>query len=166
MVRLVVVRGRVTVRRAVAAPHLSAGEADAEMQPLAARAQALFAPFDRRGQLAQLDLIAVEADAHLVTIVRRLMSMEELPATALVAPVGLPGRLHRAHRETLAFRRRHDRPQLPARADPELGEHLSQMPFDGSRADEELRANLGVRKPVAWKPRDLPLLRRQVIRFL
>jgi hypothetical protein len=29
---------------------------------------------------------------------------------------------------------------LPARADPELGEHLAQMPFDRGRAEEQLRA--------------------------
>src|SRR5258708_21926628 len=34
--------------------------------------------------------------------------------------------------------------QRPARADPELGEHLAQVPFDGSGGREQLGANLGV----------------------
>ena len=39
------------------------------------------------------------------------------------------------------------RAKLPARADAELREHLVQMPFDGAGADEELRADLRVRRP-------------------
>ena len=48
--------------------------------------------------------------------------------------------------------------QLLARADPELGEHLAQVPLDGARAEEQLRADLGVRQAVARQPGDVLLL--------
>ena len=50
-------------------------------------------------------------------------------------------------------------PKLPTRGNAELGEDLAQMPFDGARADEELRADLRIREAVACEPRDLLLLR-------
>ena len=40
------------------------------------------------------------------------------------------------------------RAELPARADAELAEHLAQVPLDGARAEEQLRADLRVRLPV------------------
>ena len=49
-----------------------------------------------------------------------------------------------------------------ARADVELGEHLVQVVLDGARADEQPRADLRVREPVAREPRDLGLLRGQL----
>src|ERR1700730_5973973 len=45
-----------------------------------------------------------------------------------------------------------------AGGDPELGEDLPQVPFDGPCADEQLRANLWVRPSVPGKPRDVLLL--------
>jgi hypothetical protein len=53
--------------------------------------------------------------------------------------------------------------QLPARADPELHEHLAQVPFDGAAAEEEARADLRVRQPITGEPRDLALLRSQIV---
>src|ERR1700738_848520 len=50
-----------------------------------------------------------------------------------------------------------DRAELPARRDAELDEDLPQVPFDGVRADEQLRADLLIRQAVAGQPRDLPL---------
>src|SRR4030088_1323101 len=47
--------------------------------------------------------------------------------------------------------------------DPELCEHVAQMPLHGPRAEEELRADLRVRQAVAGEPRDLPLLCGQVV---
>ena len=47
------------------------------------------------------------------------------------------------------------RAELPARADPELPEHLAQVPLDRARAEEQLGADLGVRVPVGRQPRDL-----------
>ena len=47
--------------------------------------------------------------------------------------------------------------------DPELGEHLAQVPLHGARAEEQPRADLRVRQPVAGQPRDLPLLRGQLV---
>ena len=54
--------------------------------------------------------------------------------------------------------------KLPARADPELGEHLAQVPLDRARAEEELGADLGIREPVAGEPGDLLLLRSELSR--
>ena len=51
-------------------------------------------------------------------------------------------------------------PQLAARADVELGEHLVQVVLDGARADEQLAADLRIGEAVAGEPRDLRLLRR------
>ena len=45
------VRGRVPVRRVVAAADVAALEADAQMQPEAARREAVLAAVDRLGQL-------------------------------------------------------------------------------------------------------------------
>jgi hypothetical protein len=48
-----------------------------------------------------------------------------------------------------------------ARCDLEFREHLAQVPFDGSGADEELRADLGVRQSLTSELRDLLFLRRE-----
>src|SRR5437667_289096 len=53
--------------------------------------------------------------------------------------------------------------QLSARTDVELGEHVVQMPLNGSRAEKQPRADLRIRKPIARQARDLALLRRQVV---
>lgn len=45
--------------------------------------------------------------------------------------------------------------QLPAGADRELGEHLAQVPLHGARAEEQPRADLGIRRPVASEPSEL-----------
>src|SRR3954454_15352811 len=50
-----------------------------------------------------------------------------------------------------------------ARADPELREHLLQVPFDRARAEEELRADLRVRPAVASPSRDEVFLGRQLV---
>ena len=54
-------------------------------------------------------------------------------------------------------------PELAAGADPELGEHLAQVPLDGARAEEQLGADLRVRQAVAGEPGDLLLLRRELV---
>src|SRR3954471_23890347 len=53
-------------------------------------------------------------------------------------------------------------PKLAARADVELGEHLAQVIRDGVLADEQPRADLGVREALGGEPRDLGLLRGQI----
>ena len=53
--------------------------------------------------------------------------------------------------------------ELPAGADPELGEHLVQVPLDGAGAEVELRADLGVRAALAGQPRDELLLGRELV---
>src|SRR5215218_4738807 len=53
--------------------------------------------------------------------------------------------------------------ELPARLDAELGEHLAQVPLHRAGAEEELRADLRVRQPVAGEVRDLALLGGQVV---
>src|SRR4051794_15538005 len=58
------VRGRVLVRRAVAAAHVAALEADAQVQPLAALAQAVLAAVGRLRQLGDLDRVQVRAGGH------------------------------------------------------------------------------------------------------
>ena len=50
-----------------------------------------------------------------------------------------------------------------AGVDPELGEHLAQVPLHGARTEEESRTDLRVRQSIASEPRDLPLLRSQLI---
>src|SRR6476620_3531538 len=45
----------------------------------------------------------------------------------------------------------------------ELPEDLAEVVFDGARADEELRGDLDVRLPLRDEPRDLCLLRREVV---
>src|SRR3954471_6121305 len=56
-----------------------------------------------------------------------------------------------------------DRPrQLPAGADAELGEDLPQVPFDGTCADEQREADLGVGRSLRCQPGDLRLLRCEV----
>ena len=56
--------------------------------------------------------------------------------------------------------------ELPAGADAELGEHLTQMPLDRARAQEQLGADLGIGQPVPGPPGDLPLLRGELVRFV
>src|SRR5580698_10668094 len=63
--------------------------------------------------------------------------------------------------ESAVLRQR--RPELPARGDTELGEHVAQVPLDRARADEQLRADLRVRQAVAGQPGDLLLLRRELV---
>ena len=53
--------------------------------------------------------------------------------------------------------------ELPARGDAELDEDLPQVPFNGVRADEQLRTDLLVRQAVACQPRDLRLLAGQFV---
>jgi hypothetical protein len=53
--------------------------------------------------------------------------------------------------------------ELSAGADVELREDLVQVPFDGARAEEQLRADLRVRVTVARELRDLGLLGREVV---
>src|SRR5262249_677114 len=53
--------------------------------------------------------------------------------------------------------------QLPARADAQLGENLAQVPFDGARGQEQLRADLRVSAAVSGQPGDLLLLRRELL---
>jgi len=57
MLRVRRVRGRMAVRRVVAAADMPARQADAQVQPLASDPEAVLAAFDRRRQLLQLDLI-------------------------------------------------------------------------------------------------------------
>src|SRR5829696_7681671 len=47
--------------------------------------------------------------------------------------------------------------------DPELGEHLAQVPLDRAWTDEELRADLRIREALAREPRDLFLLRSELV---
>src|SRR5690348_20068 len=53
--------------------------------------------------------------------------------------------------------------EAAARVDPELREHLAQMPLDRARTDEELCADLRIRQAVAREPGDLLLLRCQLV---
>jgi hypothetical protein len=54
--------------------------------------------------------------------------------------------------------------ELITRADLELGEHFVEVVLDRARADEELRADLGVRVAFARKFGDLRLLRDELTR--
>ena len=66
------VRGRVANGRAIAAADMAAGEADPEMQPLAALALAVLATVDGCRELVQRDFLEVGADlAHPTRAVRR-----------------------------------------------------------------------------------------------
>ena len=56
--------------------------------------------------------------------------------------------------------------KVQARADPELGEHLLQVPLDGARAEEQPGADLRIGKSVASELGDLPLVRRELIACL
>src|SRR5215469_12254784 len=51
--------------------------------------------------------------------------------------------------------------ELSARSDPELGEHLAQVPLDGVRADEQLGTDFVVREPTARETRDMCFLGRE-----
>src|SRR5207244_8900047 len=61
---LVGVRGRMAVRRIVAAADVSALQADPQVQPLAAGGEAIDAAVDRGGQLRDPDVIEVGAGRH------------------------------------------------------------------------------------------------------
>ena len=56
--------------------------------------------------------------------------------------------------------------KLVARADPELCEHLAQMPLHGARAEEQPRTDLRIRQPTPSQLSDLPLLCGQIITCL
>jgi hypothetical protein len=53
-------------------------------------------------------------------------------------------------------------PQFPAGANAELGKHVSEVPLDRARAEEELRTDLRVCQPFRCEPRDLRLLCGQI----
>ena len=53
--------------------------------------------------------------------------------------------------------------ELAARLDAELGEHFAQVVLDGARADEQADADLRIGQAVAGHPRDLGLLRRELL---
>src|SRR3954454_4769924 len=55
------------------------------------------------------------------------------------------------------------RAELLARSDVELREHLAQVVLDRAGADEQLRADLGVRAPVDGEPGHLGLLCRELV---
>src|SRR3954467_6622267 len=76
------------------------------------------------------------------------------------ALVGMPRWLGRRGR-WLPARQRVVQPH--AGADPQLGEHLPQVPLDGAGAEEQLTADLGVREARPGKARDLLLLRGQLV---
>jgi hypothetical protein len=54
--------------------------------------------------------------------------------------------------------------QAASRADPELREDVVEVPLHRPWAEEQPRADLGVRKPVTRKARDLTLLPPQLLR--
>jgi hypothetical protein len=56
-----------------------------------------------------------------------------------------------------------DTPELVARLDAEFDEDLFQVVLDGACAEEQPDADLGIRQPVAGHPRDLGLLRGQLM---
>ena len=53
-------------------------------------------------------------------------------------------------------------PKLPARVDADLREHLVQVPFDRSRAEEQQRPDLWIRLAVCCEPCNLSLLGGEV----
>src|SRR4051812_46263875 len=69
-------------------------------------------------------------------------------------PGGVPGL--DPHGRSGGVRQR--RAQLPAGLEPELGEHIAQMPLDGAVAEEQLGADLQVGVSVGGEARDLCLL--------
>ena len=56
--------------------------------------------------------------------------------------------------------------ELAARGDVELAEHLAQVLGDRVLADEQPRADLGVREPIAGELRDLPLPAGEIVACL
>ena len=58
------------------------------------------------------------------------------------------------------------RAELLARADPELSEHLAQVPLHRARTEEQLGPDLRVRLPAGSQARDLHLLRSQLVERL
>src|ERR1700739_2156990 len=57
----------------------------------------------------------------------------------------------------------HSQPQLPPGADAQLGEHLAQVPFDRTGADEKLGGDLRIRPALARQPRNERLLLRELL---
>jgi hypothetical protein len=53
--------------------------------------------------------------------------------------------------------------KLPTTVDIELSKHLSQMPLNRARAEEQPRGDLRVRQPITGQLGDLPLLRGQIV---
>src|SRR5918995_1260758 len=53
--------------------------------------------------------------------------------------------------------------KLTARTDAELAEDVAQVPLNGAGADEQLRADLGIRAPIARQAGDLRLLRGELV---
>src|SRR4051812_36666719 len=78
-----------------------------------------------------------------------VMHLTLAPAVARrtgVSPGGWPGRTRqRLDRARLLLRARQSILQPSARPDPQLREHLVEVPFDGPRAQVELRGDLCVR---------------------
>ena len=56
-----------------------------------------------------------------------------------------------------------DTPELVARFDAEFDEDLFQVVLDGACTEEQPGADLGIRQAIAGQPRDLGLLRGQLI---
>src|SRR3954451_7396867 len=54
-------------------------------------------------------------------------------------------------------------PELPARTDAQLCEHLPEVPLDGAGAKEESRADLQVRQALTGEPRNVELLGGQLL---
>jgi len=65
-----------TVGRVIAAPDLSALQADAQMQPLASGRKALLAAFNRLRQPRDPNAVEVDAGRHLATKPRRSATIE------------------------------------------------------------------------------------------
>jgi len=78
------VSGRVAAGRVVAAADVAAGEADPEVEPLAAVAQAVLAAVDGHRQLPQLDLVQMRAELAHPTRTRVLRHLG--PASSLIYP--------------------------------------------------------------------------------
>src|SRR6202023_1969399 len=81
---------------------------------------------------------------------------EQLPSGSFRSPWA-PGRLG-----ILPELRQRDL-QFVAGADGEFGVHLTQVPFDRARGQEQLRADLRIRQAIAGQPGDLLLLRRELV---
>jgi hypothetical protein len=93
------------------------------------------------------------------------------PRTARVTAVEPEVRAGVPHTPRRATGRRQSSPeptpqlivQFLARTDAEFHEHFAQVPFDGARADEQLRTDLRVRPAESSEPGDLGLLRCELL---